>query len=281
MPIKQTGCLSKSLIDLAPLRIAAFRCGYRERLGQCTLGSILGRGLPLRTGLNQFRRMDLVTLERSDPSLDISLELLVTGQLARRANHRRCIRVGRALTADIPRIKKRIEPVVVLLRQRVVLVIVALGTLHGQAHEYRRNRVDLVGDIGDAVFLGDRATLVRVHAVAQKAGCQPRLIRRIWKQVPGQLFDNELVVRHVLVVRVDHPFTPEPHVSVVIDRKAIRIRIPRRVEPGQGHALSEMRRGKQTINRFLICVATLIREIRIDLFDRRRKAGEVQCQTTQ
>ena len=59
-------------------------------------------------------------------------------------------------------------------------MIVALRTFHGQPHEDRGDRVDLIDVVSHAVFLGDRPTLVRVHAIAQKPGGNALLLGGIW-----------------------------------------------------------------------------------------------------
>ena len=59
-------------------------------------------------------------------------------------------------------------------------MIVALRTFHGQPHEDRGNRVDLIDVVSYAVFLWDGAALVRVHAVAQEPSGNALLLGGLW-----------------------------------------------------------------------------------------------------
>ena len=67
-------------------------------------------------------------------------------------------------------VEEGIQLEVFLLRDRVELVVVALGALQGEAEHGGGDGIDLVHGVVDAVFLGDGAALVGVHAVAQEAG---------------------------------------------------------------------------------------------------------------
>ena len=120
-------------------------------------------------------------------------------------------------------------------------MVVTLRTSHGHAHKYRRDGVDFVGDIDDTILFWQSATLVGVHAVSQKARCQLILWRCIGKQIASELLDNELVVRQVAVIGIDHPFPPQPHIPMVVDRKSVGVRVPSGIQPRNRHSLPKVR----------------------------------------
>ena len=89
------------------------------------------------------------------------------------------------------------EAVEIFLRDRVVFVIVAAGAAHGQAHPNNGGGLRAIGDVFDAVFLGDDAAFAVGAVVAVEAGGNDLIAGGIRQQIAGQLFDGELVVRHV------------------------------------------------------------------------------------
>ena len=83
------------------------------------------------------------------------------------------------------------------------------------------------------------------------------------QQVAGDLLNYKLIERLVVVERVDHVIAIREDVLVLIAVESDGVGETHFVEPGDGHALAEMRRGKQAIHLLLICVGGTIRFKRI------------------
>ena len=136
------------------------------------------------------------------------------------------------------------ELVVLALRQRVVLVVVALGAADRQAEPDRRRRVDAVDDRLDAELLLVDAALVVGQRVAVEAGGQLLREAGAGQQVAGQLLDGELVERQVAVEGADDPVAVAPGVR---PRPCpSRSRRCRRSGPGRASAGPSARRSAAT-----------------------------------
>ena len=144
-----------------------------------------------------------------------------------------------------------VQGVVVLDRDRVELVIVATRAGDGQAEEGLGRRVDAlidgVMDVVEALADGDEAE-----------GGETRIVRRdVRDAVRGELLDDELVVRLVLVHRVDHVVAIGPGVGVavvaeeavaLVDLEAARVGVAGGVEPVTGPAFAVVRRGEEEVD---------------------------------
>ena len=108
-------------------------------------------------------------------------------------------------------IEEREQPVVVLLRDRVELVVVAAGALERQSEPSHAERTDSVRHVLDAVLLLDDPALGINHVIPIESGCDALLKRRSRQQIARQLLEHELVVRQVGVERADNPVPPTPH----------------------------------------------------------------------
>ena len=95
-------------------------------------------------------------------------------------------------------VEKREHPVVLGVRQRIVLVAVALRTLNRQAQHSLADGVHAVEHRFHAELLGIDAALLVDHRVPQEARRHELVLRGLGQQVAGDLLDEELVVRHVL-----------------------------------------------------------------------------------
>ena len=105
-------------------------------------------------------------------------------------------------------VEEREELVVLALRDRIVLVIVAAGAADREAEPDGRGRLDAIDDILDAILLVDDAGFVGHHVIAIEAGRDLLIERRIGQQVAGELLDGELIERQV---RVEGPITQSRH----------------------------------------------------------------------
>ena len=134
----------------------------------------------------------------------------------------------------------------------VVLVVVAAGASHGQAHPDRGRGVDPVDHVLQLVLLGNGASLEVDHVVAVESGGQPLSGRGPGEQVAGQLLDGELVEGLVPVEGIDHPVPPEPHVPVAVDVVAVGVGVAAGVEPLQGHPLTVAPGGEEPFHHLLV-----------------------------
>ena len=175
-------------------------------------------------------------------------------------------------------VENRVESVVIFLRDRIVFVRVALGAHHGEAEPCGgRGRHPVLDRLG-AIFLVVTAALVVRLGVAVKTSGDLLLQRGVWQQVACQLFDGELVERHVSVEGVNHPFPIRPHRTRQVHLIPVGIGVARQVQPATGEVFAEMVRGEQPINDLFVCLTALVTEEHIHLFDRWRQAGEIKTQ---
>ena len=121
--------------------------------------------------------------------------------------------------------------VVFVLRQRVVLVGVALGALDGQAEHALADGVHAVEHRLHAELLGIDAAFLVDHRVAQEAGGHHLVLRGVRQQVAGDLLDDELVVGQVAVQGVDDPVAIEPDLPRLVLLVAVGVGVAGGVEP--------------------------------------------------
>ena len=104
---------------------------------------------------------------------------------------------------------------------------------------------------------------------------------RIGQKVPGQLLNGEPVECHVVVERLDHPFTPEPHEARAIEMIAAGIGVAGQVEPHLGHALAVLRSGQQSVHHFLVSIRIFVGQKRVHFSHRWRQTRQVQADAAQ
>ena len=100
--------------------------------------------------------------------------------------------------------------------------------------------------------MNDRAFFV-YHAVTQKAGSDALRLRRVWKQVAGNLLNNKLVVGHVAIDRIDDPIPPKILFARQIFFVAVAIGISGDVEPMSGPFLAEVFRRQKMFDLTFVC----------------------------
>ena len=100
------------------------------------------------------------------------------------------------------------ELVILLVRDRVVLVRVALGTAKRQAHPGLAEGVGAVDVVANHKLFRVGAALLVEAGVAVEPGRDFLLVGRVRQQVAGQLLDRELVKGLVGVERLDHIVPP-------------------------------------------------------------------------
>ena len=107
-------------------------------------------------------------------------------------------------------VEDRVELVIVFDGDRIVLVRMALGTPHGQSHPNLKRRIDTVfhGSDSKLFIIGPPFVIAQGRPMERRGDTLSR--RGILKQVPCELFDGELIVRHIVVERLDHPIAIGP-----------------------------------------------------------------------
>ena len=180
----------------------------------------------------------------------------------------------------------RLEAVVVLLRDRVELVVVALGAVDREAHE----RADGVGDEVVAVEVpGDLAVDLRLgqlgvaDEVPRPGGEEPErldAVRRAGEQhVAGDLLLHEPRVRLVGVERADDVVAVRPGVRPrLVLVVAVRLAEVDDVEPVPRPPLAVVRRREQPVDQLLVRVRGRVVDEGLDLVRRRRQADQVEVQ---
>ena len=109
-------------------------------------------------------------------------------------HHRRRI-VGRDEAFLDTAVEEREELVVVALRNRIELVIVAACAADGEAEPDGRSCLEPIGDILDAILLIDDAGFASDHVIAVETGRDFLLGGRVGQQVTGELLHGELIER--------------------------------------------------------------------------------------
>ena len=155
------------------------------------------------------------------------------------------------------RVEEGVHLVVLTMRDRIVLMCMALGTPYGEAEPDRAGRVDPVHDLLDpCLFRVDAPFLIDDGLAMETRRDQLRLgrawIRRSGQEIPGELLDGEAIEWLVVVDRLDDPVAIRPHLPLAIDRIAMSIGIPCLVEPMAPPALPVMGGGEQPIDQLAI-----------------------------
>ena len=145
-------------------------------------------------------------------------------------------------------------------------MIVTAGTTERHSHERFADRRNLfVDDIHAELFFVPLAEHFRSEH--QKAGCHqipfPLIRRGMIEQVAGNLFDDKIVERPILVESVDHIISITPGiVEGGVEVAAIRVGITCHIEPVSSPVLAELLRVEQAIDVF----GNLLRVIAIGIF---------------
>ena len=170
--------------------------------------------------------------------VDQLFALFVTGQFQQRRGHPDAGRLPAWPAALGQLVEDMEQPVVVDLGQRVVLVVMALGAGQRQAQPGGAGGVDAIKQIVEPLLLGNRAPLAVEQMVAVEGRGNFLLVGRVGQQVTSQLFNRELIKRHVGVQRRHHPVPPDPLPGVAILLKAVGVGIAGGIEPGGRHPLA-------------------------------------------
>src|SRR5262249_43512016 len=126
------------------------------------------------------------------------------------------------------------DAVVLLLRDRVELVVVALAAVEREPEPDGAGGRDPVVDGVPAELQRVGPALLVQHRVAMEAGRDFLVQVRPGQHVAGELLDCELVERLVVIQGADDPVAVEPHGPRAVLFVAVRVRVPGQVEPSAG-----------------------------------------------
>ena len=173
-----------------------------------------------------------------------------------------------------------LQAVIVFLRDRVELVVVAACAVDRQADEGGHGigkHVVAVDELGLELIDGPLAELGVAHEVPRAGGDEPRgdHAPRIagLKHVAGNLLADELAVGQVAIETLDHviaigPGVVAPLVLVV----AVGIAIVHDVQPVSAPPLAVMGRTEQALDQALVSAGMLVAHERLDLLGGGRQA---------
>ena len=162
------------------------------------------------------------------------------------------------------------QPVIIFLRHRVVLVVVALRTADRQAEPDRADGVGAIDRALDAELFGIGAPLLIEGGIALEAGRDQLILCRLRQQIAGELFDGELVERQVAIVRSNDPIAVGPNRPCAVDAVAVRVGVAGQIEPVAGLPFAVVRRREEAIDDRFVGVRRLVPDERGDFSERRQ-----------
>ena len=196
-----------------------------------------------------------------------------------------CAGVGRSRRGSIIRVsllysawlKNAEELIVLLLCEGIIFVIVALRAPECCAEPNRGRGIRAVDERFPIGFFLIDATFLVEHGIAVEASCYLLFHAGIGQKVSRDLFDRELIVRHVAIERLYDPIPILPDCAAAVRFISIRVGVARQVEPRPGPALSVVRRRKESVDQPFISIRTAIRHKLIDLRGRWRQSDQIEA----
>ena len=132
------------------------------------------------------------------------------------------------------------ETIIIALLDRIELVVVAAAAFEGKSQKGGAESVDAVSDVFGAPFFFDAAAFIGLAMQAIESRGQALLACSIRQQITSELIGEETVVRKVVIEGLDDPVPIGPSGAKLIALITVAVRVPRSVEPGNSHALTEM-----------------------------------------
>ena len=191
---------------------------------------------------------------------------------------RRCRRVA-AAAVDRRLVEEGSELVILALGERIEFMVVATTAVERQAKPNRAHRLGHIEDIIDAILLGNAAALAVNHVIAVEAGSQDLIVRRIRQKITGQLLDGELIERHVVVERTNHPVAPGPHRTLAVTLIAVGVGVASRLQPVPRHAFAIGRRRQRAGHEPVPRAWLVVLKKTLHLSRSRWQAGQVEFQS--
>ena len=134
----------------------------------------------------------------------------------------------------------------------VILVIMTLGTGHGQAQPGGGSDIHSVKQNHKALLFRNGPTLPIIQMITVKPTGNLLINRGMRKKVSRELPNGKLIKWHVLIEGLHHPVPPHPLIGLSIKLKTIAIGIAGSIEPFHSHSFTVMRAGQQMIDHFSI-----------------------------
>ena len=121
--------------------------------------------------------------------------------------------------------------VVLVVTDRVKFVRMALCTLSRQAKDRFSQTIDPIKHFKHAkLFRNNRPFFVQ-HTVTKKTGGDSLLLSCVGKQIPGNLFDKELVIGQITIQGANHPVAPNPLITRNILFVTVSVGIAGHIKP--------------------------------------------------
>ena len=178
------------------------------------------------------------------------------------------------------------EGVVVRSRDGVEFVIVAARAAHRQAEECLGVNIDLVVYAVALVAadvhrrMGRLAEMPKARPLCRFILASGRVEARLFDHVPGDVFHDKVVVRHVGVECADDVVAVAIGLwDGVIRLVPARLGKPHEVEPVLAPAFAKMRRCQQPLDEVLVSDRRCVGNERLDFRRRGRQSGEVKVQS--
>ena len=215
--------------------------------------------------------LGVVDRERRELFANLFLDRFLFGFLLRR--EQRQLRFGRV-------VHERHQLVVRPVRYRVELVRMTLCTAQREAKPGGAGGVDAINHRVESKLERINASLLVDHRVAMKTSGHALRQCGARQHVAGDLFDGELIERHVVVDGADHPVSPRPDGSRAILLITVRVGITREVEPRRRPMLAVLRPVEQSIHQSLVGIRPCVLHEFPNLARRGRQADEIERQAT-
>ncbi len=168
------------------------------------------------------------------------------------------------------------QRIVIALRERIELVIVASGAADGEAQPYRAGRVHAVLGVDGLVFFRNNTGFVGRDIAALETGGDQLIERWGRQQVARKLFDGELIEGQVAVERLNHPVAIGPHLAVVVDVDPVGVAVPRRIQPVAGAMLAPCGRFEQPVHHLFVRAGRPVVNKALHHFGPRRESRHVE-----
>ena len=185
---------------------------------------------------------------------------------------------GQLIGAHVVRLEKRAQAIVLLLRQRIILVVVTAAALERHAQETHAGELDGVlepdGAIEDVIVAAEVARRPQGIFIGRRD-----LVR-------SEHLDDHAVVALIPVERLDDPVAPAPDmplaVTLLVDfAAAVPITVAPDVHPVPPPALAVERAAEEAIDHLVVRVAGRVGEKGVNLIACRRYADQVEVDAAQ
>src|SRR5215471_5843402 len=149
---------------------------------------------------------------------------------------------------DVPE-QRSLYPVIVALRNRIELMVVAAGALQRETQDAASDRADHVVQVVEAILRVVILAEADLCVLAEKARRNQTVRRHVSDLVARDLLAKEYVVRLVVIKCADHIIAIPPRIGTIeVVLEAVGIRITGDVEPVAPPPFAIMRRGQQAVD---------------------------------